>query len=233
LLLGRETSYIGVLIDDLVTRGVDEPYRLFTSRSEFRLTIRQDNALRRLAPIGLEHDIYDDGERAIIARRAAAEDEAMRIAESTSIAPQDAAAVLAAANSAPLAHSVRIAEVARRQNVALQDLFCAAGVGEDLTPEAVVSAELELKYAGYFERERVQADKLRRMGTFALDAELPYSEMRSLSFEARQKLAALRPMTLAQAASVPGVSPTDLQNLVIEIEKRRRDAAAAPVTESR
>jgi tRNA uridine 5-carboxymethylaminomethyl modification enzyme len=90
-----------------------------------------------------------------------------------------------------------------------------------------VSTELELKYAGYFERERAQADKLRRMGTFALDETLPYAELRSLSLEARQKLAALRPRTLAQAASIPGVSPTDLQNLVIEIEKRRRLGSVA------
>jgi tRNA uridine 5-carboxymethylaminomethyl modification enzyme len=96
-----------------------------------------------------------------------------------------------------------------------------------------VSAELELKYEGYFERERVQADKLRRMGAFALDPALPYAEMRSLSFEARQKLAAIRPITLAQAASIPGVSPTDLQNLVIEIEKRRRDEVTASVTDPR
>jgi len=233
LLLGRESSYIGVLVDDLVTRGVDEPYRLFTSRSEFRLTIRQDNALRRLAPIGLAHGIYDEGERAIISSRFAAEDEAKRLAESTSIRPEVAADVLAAANSAPLAHSVRIAEVARRQDISLLDLFRAVGVGEGLAPEAVVSAELELKYEGYFERERVQADRLRRMGAFALDPALPYAEMRSLSFEARQKLAAVRPITLAQAASVPGVSPTDLQNLVIEIEKRRRDVVTVPVTDPR
>jgi tRNA uridine 5-carboxymethylaminomethyl modification enzyme len=231
LLLGRESSYIGVLIDDLVTRGVDEPYRLFTSRSEFRLTIRQDNALRRLAPIGLAHGIYDEAEHAIIESRLAAEDEAKQLAESTSIRPEAAAPILAAANSAPLAHSVRIAEVARRQAVALLDLFRAAGVGKGLAPEAVVSAELELKYEGYFERERMQADKLRRMGAFALDPALPYAEMHSLSFEARQKLAFVRPITLAQAASVPGVSPTDLQNLVIEIEKRRRAAGTVTATD--
>jgi tRNA uridine 5-carboxymethylaminomethyl modification enzyme len=230
LILGRESSYIGVLIDDLVTRGVDEPYRLFTSRSEFRLTVRQDNALRRLSSFGIALDIYDESERAVIAGRLAAEDEASRLAESTSIRPEQAADVLAAAHSAPLAHSVRIADVARRQDVSLLDLFRAVDVGAELPRDAVVSTELELKYAGYFERERTQAEKLRRMGTFALEDSLPYAEMRSLSFEARQKLAALRPRTLAHAASVPGVSPTDLQNLVIEIEKRRRNDAAAPHT---
>jgi tRNA uridine 5-carboxymethylaminomethyl modification enzyme len=170
----------------------------------------------------------------VIDRRLAAEDDARRLAESTSIRPEQAQAVLAAAQSAPLAHSVRIAEVARRQDVSLLELFHAAGVGGDLPRDAVVSTELELKYAGYFERERAQADKLRRMGAFALEESLPYGEMRSLSYEARQKLAALRPRTLAHAASVPGVSPTDLQNLVIEIEKRRRRGlASAPAAESR
>jgi len=168
------------------------------------------------------------------ARRLAAEDEARRLAESTSIRPEQAHAVLNAARSTPLAHSVRIADVARRQNVALLDLFRAAGVGDELPSDAVVSTELELKYAGYFERERAQADKLRRMGAFALEESLPYDDMRSLSYEARQKLGALRPRTLAHAASVPGVSPTDLQNLVIEIEKRRRhDPASARAIEPR
>jgi tRNA uridine 5-carboxymethylaminomethyl modification enzyme len=101
-------------------------------------------------------------------------------------------------------------------------LFDATGVGRDLQVEAVVTAELELKYAGYFSRERDQAAKLRRMGQFALAGDVPYAEMQSLSFESRQKLAAIRPATLAQAARIPGVSPTDLQNLVLEIEKRRR-----------
>jgi tRNA uridine 5-carboxymethylaminomethyl modification enzyme len=224
--LGRESSYIGVLVDDLVTRGVDEPYRLFTSRSEFRLTVRQDNALRRLASIGLTLGMYDGAEQAIIAARLAAEDEARRLADVTSIRPDQAAPVLESARSAPLTHAVRIEEVARRQSVALVDLFRAVGVGGDLPIDAVVSTELELKYAGYFQRERAAADKLRRMGDFALAAGLPYTQMVSLSLEARQKLARLQPRTLAQAASVPGISPSDLQNLVIEIEKRRRQQAS-------
>ena len=227
LVLGRESSYIGVLVDDLVARGVDEPYRLFTSRSEFRLSIRQDNALRRLSAFGLALDMYDERERRIIDARLAAEDQARRLADATSITPDVAASVLVAAGSAPLAHAVRIAELARRQSVSLLDLFRAANVGTELPSDAVVSTELELKYAGYFEREQLQADKLRRMGEFPLDATLPYQEMLSLSYEARQKLLARRPRTLAQASSMPGVSRTDLQNLVIEIEKRRRAAATS------
>jgi tRNA uridine 5-carboxymethylaminomethyl modification enzyme len=133
--------------------------------------------------------------------------------------------VLASANSAPLAHSVKIAEVAKRQGVSLSELFAAAGVGDALQRDAVVTAELELKYAGYFVREREQAAKLRRMGQFSLEGDVPYGEMPSLSFESRQKLAAIRPSTLAQAARIPGVSPTDIQNLVLEIEKRRRGGA--------
>ena len=228
MLLGRESSYIGVLVDDLVTRGVDEPYRLFTSRSEFRLTVRQDNAIRRLAPIASSLGLYTETERAIVTRRLDAEDEARSLADTTSIGPQEALSVLSAAGSTPLAHAVRISEVARRQNISLIDLFRAMAVGGDLPPDAVISTELELKYAGYFDRERTQADKLRRMGEFPLDAALPYGEMASLSLEARQKLARLQPLTLGQAAGAPGVSPTDLQNLVIEIEKRRRTSAGEP-----
>jgi tRNA uridine 5-carboxymethylaminomethyl modification enzyme len=223
--LGRESSYIGVLIDDLVTRGVDEPYRLFTSRSEFRLTVRQDNALRRLASIGLDLELYDVGERAAIERRLSDENEALRLADVTSILPTDVHAIFARAQSAPLAHSVKIAEVAKRQGVSLADLFAAVGVGQTLNADAVITAELELKYAGYFVRERDQAAKMRRMGQFSLGDGIPYAELQSLSFESRQKLTAIRPSTLAQAARIPGVSPTDLQNLVIEIEKRRRRAA--------
>jgi len=226
LILGRETSYIGVLVDDLVTRGVDEPYRLFTSRSEFRLTVRQDNAIRRLGAIGMKLGIYNDQEQAAVTRRLGHEDSALRLAETTSISPGEAAPILEAAESAPLAQSVRIAEVAKRQDVSLEDLLQAIGQSSTFDAEALVTADLEIKYAGYFERERVQAERLRRMGDFALGPDLEYEEMRSLSFEARQKLARLKPLSLAQASRIPGVSPSDLQNLVIEIERRKRPAAA-------
>ena len=222
LVLGRETSYLGVLVDDIVSRGVDEPYRLFTSRSEFRLTVRQDNALRRLAGIGRSLGLYSASELALIDARLAAEDDARSLAERTSIRPEQAASVLDRASSAPLAHAVKIVEVARRQDVSLADLFAAAGVGAGLPLDAVVTAELEIKYAGYFERERAQADKLRRLGDVQLPDDLDYTSLDALSFEARQKLAAQRPPTLAQASRIPGVSPADLQNLLLVIERRRR-----------
>jgi tRNA uridine 5-carboxymethylaminomethyl modification enzyme len=225
LVLGRETSYIGVLADDLVTRGVDEPYRLFTSRSEFRLTVRQDNALRRLGSIGLGLDLYSAHEREAINTRLNHEDSALRLAETTSIQPNEAAPILSAVGSADLLQPVRIVEVARRQDVSLRALLDAVGQGADLDDEALVTADLEIKYAGYFERERAQADRMRRMGDFSLDDDLEYTEMQSLSIEARQKLSNLRPRSLAQASRIPGVSPSDLQNLVIEVERRRRLAA--------
>ena len=225
VVLGRETSYIGVLVDDLVTRGVDEPYRLFTSRSEFRLTVREDNALRRLGLIATRLGVYSELESDLVLRRLTQEDTALRLAETTSISPDDASSILAKAGTTALTHSVRIAEVAKRQDVLLRDLFNAAGIAAQIDQEALVTADLEIKYAGYFERERIQAERMRRMGDFSLDPDLEYGEMRSLSFEARQKLTRLRPISLAQASRIPGVSPSDLQNLVIEIERRKRLAA--------
>ncbi len=227
LVLGRETSYLGVLIDDLVTRGVDEPYRLFTSRSEFRLTVRQDNALARLAPIAEPLGIYDAAERAVVAARIAAVAAARDLADRTTIRPDQAITLLTAAGSAPLAHPARASELARRQGVSLADVLAAAGAGIELPRDALITAELEMKYAGYFERERVQADRMRQMGELSLEPNLPYAGMHSLTLEARQKLAALRPATLAQASRIPGVSPNDLQNLVIEIERGRRKKTVA------
>jgi tRNA uridine 5-carboxymethylaminomethyl modification enzyme len=227
VILGRETSYIGVLIDDLVTRGVDEPYRLFTSRSEFRLTVRQDNALRRLGPIAVANGLLDAGERAAVERRLASEDAALRAAAETSITPEIAAPLLEAAGTSALPHAVRIEEVARRHGITLESLFEATGILGAFDREALQTAELELKYAGYFAREREQADRLRKLGDVRLGPAVPYLEFKSLSVEARQKLAALAPATMAQAAGIPGVNPVDLQNLIIELEKLRRAPARA------
>jgi tRNA uridine 5-carboxymethylaminomethyl modification enzyme len=227
LVLGRDTSYVAVLIDDIVARGVDEPYRLFTSRSEFRLTVRQDNALRRLAPIGIELGLYTDDERRIIDARLDAEARALQLAADTSARPEVVADTLALAGSPPIVHAVRIIELARRQNVSLSALFAAVGVVDAPEGEAVIAADLEIKYSAYFAREREAAARLQRMGELSLPDTLPYADMKSLSIEAREKLSRRRPSSLAMAARIPGVSPADLQNLVLEVERWRRQRGSS------
>jgi tRNA uridine 5-carboxymethylaminomethyl modification enzyme len=234
LTLGRDTSYVAVLIDDIVSRGVDEPYRLFTSRSEFRLTVRQDNALGRLAAVGLALGLYSESERRTIDARLDDEARASELAATTSVKPAQVGALLEQCGSAPIPHSVKIAELARRQELSLAALFDAAGVRDAPRGEAIVTAELEIKYSGYFAREREAAERLQRMGHFVLAAELPYADMKSLSTEARQKLGHRRPASLALAARIPGVSPSDLQNLVLEVERwrraRGREAGGSPAS---
>jgi tRNA uridine 5-carboxymethylaminomethyl modification enzyme len=169
--------------------------------------------------------MYTEAEEKAITTRLQHEDSALELATNTSVQPEQVATLLAAAGTTPLPQAVRIVEVARRQEVPLRSLFDAVGVGRQLDDGALITADLEIKYSGYFERERVQADRMKRMGDFILDTELGYDDMLSLSFEARQKLGALKPRSLAQASRIPGVSPNDLQNLVVEVERRRRLAA--------
>jgi tRNA uridine 5-carboxymethylaminomethyl modification enzyme len=226
VVLGRDSSYIGVLIDDLVTRGVDEPYRLFTSRSEFRLTVRQDNAIRRLGPLAEDLGLLLPVEQRVLAARLSAEDRILDVVRGTSVTPSQAEVLLNDAGSTPLPHAQRIADVVKRQGVSLADLLAVTGLAGVWEREAVTAVELELKYSGYFERERLQAQQLQRMAEFPLDDHLPYEEMGSLSIEARQKLAARRPTNVAQASRIPGISPTDLQNLVIEATRRKSRPAA-------
>ena len=221
MILGRETSYIGVLVDDLVTKGVDEPYRLFTSRSEFRLTVRQDNALARLSPLAAEFGLYVQGEGEMAAVQLEEVVAVRKLAAATSITPLEAAQVLDSVGSPPLAYAVRVEELAGRQKLSLSALFGAAGVGEQFSQTALASAELEIKYSSYFDKERLRANRMRTLGHMKLPTDFDYGCLHTLSMEARQKLSVLRPATLAQAGGIPGISPADMQNLVFELRRQK------------
>ena len=227
LVLARDQAFIGVLVDDLVTRGTDEPYRLFTSRAEFRLLLRQDNAVARLGPIAAERGLLTEVKARRLEERLALSRDVDRWLASTNADPSVTRELLEGVGSAPLREPTRLATLLKRPGIDIHRLaeVCGPGpfAGTDAAEldEALTGAEMELRYSGYLERERERAAALRRQHDFALPADLPYGELTSLSTEARQKLDRVRPGTLGQAAGIPGISPSDLQNLVVEVRKRR------------
>ena len=226
VVLARDDGYIGVLIDDLVTRGVDEPYRLFTSRAEFRLLLRQDNAIRRLGPVTRRLGLLTDEEWSVVERRLEQEDDVMACARETAVTPDAANPLLRVAGEREIAAPQRVADLAKRPRVPLRALLEATHAAPaHVSAEAWISAEVEIRYEGYLIREREAAARLAELSGFALPADLPYFELRSVSTEARQKLDRVRPESLGQASRIPGVSPSDLQGIVLEVLRHRRDGS--------
>jgi len=222
-LLGREQAYIGVLVDDLVTRGVDEPYRLFTSRSEFRLLLRQDNAARRLGGLARGVGLLTPAQEDALDVRLRKEDRIAVWFRDTRLTPECVNVTLAAVGSEPVTESVRALALLRRPEVPARALALAGGAPLEAGDEELLAAvEVEVKYRGYVERERERAAKLKAQQDFQIDTALPYGELLSLSREARERLAQVRPVTLAQASRVSGVSQADLQNLMLEVRRWRR-----------
>ena len=222
--IDRDQGYIGVLIDDLVTKGVDEPYRLFTSRAEFRLLLRQDNGPARLGTLARSIGMLTTEQASALERRLRQEKRAMAWFRERILAPEEVNGVLAAAGSAQIVHSARARELLKRPGVGARALLDVAGPdAPQLDGDVLATVEIDTKYEGYVRREAERASRLREQAEFAIPPETPFADFATLSHEARQKLTRVRPGNLAQASRIPGVSPADLQNLVMEV--RRRAAA--------
>ena len=220
LILGRDQAYIGALIDDLVTKGTNEPYRMMTSRSEYRLLLRQDNADERLCPVGHALGLVSDARLARVEAKYAAVAAELARLEGTHLAPTpELAAFLTAHKSAPPKSGLSLADLLRRPELSYADLAPLDPGRPELDTAVTEQAEIRLKYAGYIQRQQRQVAEFRRMEERLLPPDLDYSQVPGLRTEARQKLAAIRPASFGQAGRISGVSPADVAALMVYLGK--------------
>ena len=220
VILSRSESYIGTLIDDLVTKGTEEPYRMMTSRSEYRLLLRQDNADRRLTPIGHEIGLIDDGRQAAVAEKYAKVDREIARLTHTGAPPSPLlSAFLAEKETADVADGCRLIDLLRRPGIHYGDLSPFDPDRPALTPAEAEQVELNVKYEGYIRRQEKQVADFRRMEGRALPPDLDYAAIAGLRLEAREKLAAIRPADMGQASRISGVSPADVAVLMIHLSR--------------
>ncbi|MBO5900984.1 MAG: tRNA uridine-5-carboxymethylaminomethyl(34) synthesis enzyme MnmG [Alistipes sp.] len=222
VVLGRDEAYIGVLIDDLVTKGVDEPYRMFTSRAEYRILLRQDNADQRLTPLGHKIGLVSEEKYENLLKKNTAVESLISMLRATSVKIGEIDSYLISVGEEPLTQGKKLYDIVLRSNVTIFDLSrvhkkLAKYITENnLDKEVIEQAEIQIKYRGYIERERYYAEKMHRLENIAIPENFDFNAMQSLTIEARQKLSRIRPTTLGQASRIPGVSPADINVLLVK-----------------
>ncbi|MGM9791167.1 MAG: tRNA uridine-5-carboxymethylaminomethyl(34) synthesis enzyme MnmG [Candidatus Cryptobacteroides sp.] len=215
LILGRDESYIGVLIDDLITKGVDEPYRMFTSRAEYRILLRQDNADRRLTPISYGIGLASEDRYKAVLKKYSAVDELISFCDHTTVKTDLINPYLESKGSALLTESKKISFIATRPEVDLGEILDIVPRRTNYTKHEIESAEISIKYKGYIDREVENAKKLKRLESLSIPEEFDFSNINGLTIECRQKLERYKPQTIGQASRISGVSPADISVLLV------------------
>lgn len=219
--LSRDSSYIGVLIDDLVTKGVDEPYRMFTSRAEYRILLRQDNADERLTPLGIKLGLVTKERQELFEYKYDRVEKLTSLISKLSVTQDQVNDILLSKNTSPINQTKKMVDILLRPQVVLQDLISIPAISEfynsleKIKDEVFLQAEVKVKYQGYIEREKQIADKISRLEDIRISDTFDFNKLQSLSTEARQKLSKIKPKTIGQASRIPGVSPSDINVLLV------------------